>query len=105
MTFAHASVERSVTNAATSAGVGGSPIRSNVVRRISVRRSAVAAGERPFASSAASMKVSIGDLTQERARTVGLTGRLTGRNDQWRAPPAVEAEESGFAVGSRPSLA
>ena len=48
------------TKASISCGVGGRPVRSNVARRMSVRRSAGGAGFSPSASSRAPMKASIG---------------------------------------------
>ena len=50
----------SLTNASTSAGAGGRPVRSRLTRRASVRRSASGAGCKPAASSRARMKWSIG---------------------------------------------
>ena len=62
-------------NAAISAGVGGRPIRSNVARRSSVRRSAGGEGARPFCSSRARMKRSTGERSNgHRARPATPAG-------------------------------
>ena len=59
MTFLYAFVLDSARNMSTSAAVGGSPVKSNVARRISVRLSAGAAGARFFSSSFAKINGSI----------------------------------------------
>jgi hypothetical protein len=51
-------------NAFTSAGEGGSPVRSKVTRRISVRASAVLAGASFCAASLRTMKGSISFFAQ-----------------------------------------
>jgi hypothetical protein len=64
-------------------GVGGSPVRSRLRRRASVRRSASGAGVRPFSSSFASTKRSIGVRTHAPSFTAGGSGRFGAMNDQW----------------------
>ena len=54
-TLANASGDASARKACTSAGVGGRPVKSNVARRISVRRSAAGACRRWACSSRARM--------------------------------------------------
>src|SRR5262245_58270309 len=61
-------------NSSSSSTLGGRPIRSYVTRRSSVRGSASGAGERPFSSSFARMKLSIG----LRGQLVFFTGGTAG---------------------------
>ena len=84
--------------------MGGSPVKSNVARRIRVRRSAGGAGGSPFASSFARRKRSIGLRTCDGFRVIGTAGSRTGWNAQWsdrigpargRATTAVSAFSSG----------
>ncbi len=72
----------SFTKASTSSGFGGSPIRSRLSRRASVRRSASGAGFRPRFSSSASTKASIGLRTHALSLTSGTAGRVGGISDQ-----------------------
>ena len=75
----------SARKASISSGVGGRPIRSKVARRSSVRRSAGAAGVRPFACNCWRMKASTGLRVQadEGVRARGHDwADESGRNDQ-----------------------
>src|SRR5216684_2888096 len=66
------------------AGLGGNPCKSKYARRTNVRRSACAAACKPFCSSLARMKASIGFRTQEaffNAGTAGRTGFLKDHRD------------------------
>ena len=65
ITFSQASGDVSLTNASISSGVGGRPIRSNVTRRMSVRRSASGANDSPFSCSFARTKRSIPFLASD----------------------------------------
>src|SRR5437762_11314935 len=67
---------------AISWGVGGSPVRSKVTRRISVGRSAWADNESPPVCSRATMNESIGLLTLV-ASILGTGGELGFLNAQW----------------------
>ena len=78
MSRSHASVRVSVTNARTSSGVGGRPVRSNAARRISTSREASAACSTPAASMRASTKRSMGDRTHAVSRTAGGAGAASG---------------------------
>src|SRR5262249_52744823 len=65
----------SARKASISAGVGGRPVRSNVARRSSVRRSASGENVSPFFWSAASRNASIGLRTDDcGSRTTGTGG-------------------------------
>ena len=88
----------SFTNASTSAGVGGSPVRSKVSRRMSVRRSAGAAGLRLFASSFARINRSTGVMHHVPFFTAGNAGRRTGWNDQCELREADVSHFAGFAL-------
>src|ERR1700733_15447765 len=79
-----ASEDSSFTNALTSSGVGGSPIRSKVTRRSQVRFAAGGEGVRPAASSRARMKASMGEEHQESRLTGGGLTDRTGWYDQCR---------------------
>src|SRR5580693_2397416 len=57
-----------------SCGVGGNPIRSKYTRRMSARFAAGGAGDRPFASSLARMKLSMGFFVQSLCLTAGMAG-------------------------------
>ena len=59
-------------------GVGGRPVRSNVTRRMSVRRSAGGAAARPTASSRDARKASIGLLCRSARPVGGGAGTPTG---------------------------
>ena len=81
----------SPTNALISASVGGRPIRSNVTRRMRVRRSVAGPIASPFADSFASRK---------RSRTcgafpAGTAGLRSGCSDQCVSPDGVSAPASG----------
>ena len=78
----YASGRLSATNARTASRVGGSPVRSNVTRRINVRLSAAFAGCKPAASTRASTNRSIGSWPHFVSLTFGNTGFLGGTNAQ-----------------------
>src|SRR5690349_6849199 len=82
MTLAKAPGDRSASKAAISSGVGGRPIKSNVARRMSVRRSGAGDGARPFASNRARINRSIEVRGQLPFLTCGGAGFLTGRKAQ-----------------------
>ena len=79
----------SATNASTSSGVGGRPVRSNVTRRIRVRRSASATGVSPFSSSRARTKRVDRGPASSRTRRPGQALRTSPRT----APPSTAAPE------------
>ena len=103
-------------NDAISSGVGGRPCKSNVRRRIMVRRSASGRGRRPLDSRAASRKTSIGFRDHLPSITAGsgdlASGRMAHQSDfggfrvipsgQWapcsihRRRSATSAVESGL---------
>ena len=60
MTFSQASGDESARKAATSSGVGGSPVRSSVARRMSVHFSASGENAIPFPAAFAFRKASTG---------------------------------------------
>ena len=93
----------SVTNACTCSQVGGSPVRSNDRRRISVRRSDSGAGSWPFPCSFASTNRSMSLRTNEPFLTRGGVGRATGLYAQcksYSAPSAIQRWSSAFWAAS-----
>ena len=104
MTFSKALGELSSIKASISAGVGGSPVRSKVARRMSVVLFAAGAGLRPFSSNFAKTKRSRGDFAQALFLTFGIAGIVGGTNAQncclplfttfaGQGPPALPHEE------------
>ena len=81
-TFAKASSELSATNARTSSGEGGRPIKSKLTRRIRAWRPASATGFKPLASRADSRKRSISDFGQLASLTWGGATARGGWNAQ-----------------------
>src|SRR5579862_9111202 len=77
-TLANASGEVSARNASISCGVGGSPVKSKVARRIKVRLSAGGEGLSRLDSSLARMKLSIAALAQCLFLTLGGVTWPTG---------------------------
>ncbi len=83
------------TNASTSSGVGGRPIRSKYRRRISVRRSASGDGDNPVSFSFARTKLSIGLALASGSRLTGTAGLLRGLKLHQSAGFAVAEPSSG----------
>jgi hypothetical protein len=101
-TFSYASGDSSFTNATTSSGVGGRPVRSNVTRRISVSRDASDDGLSPFSSSRLRMNASIGLRTQAGCATVGASGFCGAVKAQCSfqaAPPATQRFSRSISPG------
>src|SRR3954447_17028590 len=73
-TFSYALEDESFTNASTSAGVGGRPVRSKVTRRIKAPLGAEGLGASPSVSRRDVMKLSIGFLAESACLTAGTAG-------------------------------
>ena len=86
-----------------SSGVGGRPIRSNVARRISVRRSASGENDRFFSASFAKRNPSIGFRTVALDVTTGGSTRFTGWNAQ-NARSSSVMSTAGTSAGSGRSV-
>ena len=87
--MANASFEVSRTNASISSGVGGSPIRSSVARRISVRFPAGRTGFKFCDSSLARMNLSMAPLELiALPQALSLTGGGSGLRTGWKAQKA-----------------
>ena len=89
------------SNAATSSGDGGRPIRSKLTRRINVLGSAAGLKPRPCSASCRSRKASIGPATLRSAGRSGTAGWVTGRKAQWSAPLAGFASPRGSSDSGR----
>src|SRR4051794_2984798 len=81
----YASGRVSRRKAATSAGLGGSPVTSSDTRRIRVDFDASGEGLMFSESSRARMKLSIALRAHVASRAAGGAGRRIGWKDQWRA--------------------
>src|SRR4051794_18992049 len=98
MTRSNAKAEPSARNDATSSGVGGRPVRSNVARRIQVRRSAGGAGAIPGELDAAARKSSISLPVRAGSLTAGGGSRRTGWNAHQRRWAGVASKLAEVVV-------
>src|SRR4051794_13433280 len=98
----YASGRLSWIKAATSAGVGGSPVRSSDTRRSRVVFDASGEGLIFSESSRARMKLSIGLRAHAVSWTAGGAGRRIGWKDQWRA--GFAAADHGAPASIQPRI-